>query len=153
MIISYKWLKDLIEIDLTPDELAEKLTLIGLEIDGMHDHGDDRIFDIEITSNRGDCLSHHGVAREIAAFSGKKIVCKTSLTTEPFTEGDDLVTTNAPELCHRFTARIIRDVKIGESPEWLVTRLESVGERSINNVADITNYVMHELGQPMHSFD
>src|SRR6185369_2710021 len=65
----------------------------------------------------------------------------------------DVVKVEAPDLCHRFTARIIRNVKIGPSPEWLVKRLEAIGERSINNVADITNYVMHELGQPMHSFD
>ena len=64
-----------------------------------------------------------------------------------------LVSIEDADLCHRFTARIIRSVKIGASPEWLVKRLEAVGERSINNVADITNYVMHELGQPMHSFD
>src|SRR5690349_12555876 len=65
----------------------------------------------------------------------------------------NLVTIQDPELCNRFTARIIHNVKIGPSPEWLVNRLEAIGERSINNVADITNYVMHELGQPMHSFD
>jgi len=153
MIISYKWLKDLIEIDLTPDELAKQLTLIGLEIDGMHDRKDDRIFDIEITSNRGDCLSHYGVAREIAAFSGKNIEFTSQIADEPITDGNELVTIEAPELCHRFTARIIKGVKIGKSPEWLIDRLDAVGERSINNVADITNYVMHELGQPMHSFD
>jgi phenylalanyl-tRNA synthetase beta chain len=64
-----------------------------------------------------------------------------------------LVTIADPDLCHRFTARIIKNVKIGPSPKWLVDRLEAIGERAINNVADITNYVMHELGQPMHSFD
>ncbi len=153
MNISYKWLKELIDIDLDPEILAEKLTLVGLELDGMHTVGDDHIFDIEVTSNRGDCLSHLGVAREISAFSNKDFRFPQSLADEPTAESTDLVRIEDPDLCRRFTARIIKNVKIGPSPGWLVKRLEAIGERSINNVADITNYVMHELGQPMHAFD
>ncbi|MEZ5345207.1 MAG: phenylalanine--tRNA ligase subunit beta [Pyrinomonadaceae bacterium] len=153
MNISYNWLKELIDIDLPPQELAEKLTLVGLELDGIHQNGDDHIFDIEVTSNRGDCLSHLGVAREISAFSNKNIKIPPSRTDLPLTESSSLVRIDCPELCHRFTARIIRNVKIGPSPKWLTDRLESIGERSINNAADISNFVMHELGQPMHVFD
>src|SRR5207244_13290241 len=75
------------------------------------------------------------------------------LVPRPAVLADSIVKISDPELCHRFTARIIKALKIGPSPQWLVDRLEAIGERSINNVADITNYVMHELGQPMHSFD
>ena len=83
MNISYKWLRDLIDIDLEPKQLGEKLTLIGLELDGMHQVGDDHVFDIEVTSNRGDCLSHYGVAREVSTFSNKDIHLPYSLDEEP----------------------------------------------------------------------
>ncbi len=151
MKISYQWLKDLIDVDLSPDDLAEKLTLVGLELDGKHEVGDDFILDIETTSNRGDCLSHLGVAREISVFSNKDLNLNDLSLAETLNE--NLVTIQDADLCHRFTARIIKNVKIAPSPDWLVKRLEAIGERSINNVADITNYVMHELGQPMHAFD
>lgn len=153
MKISCKWLKDLVEIDLSAEVLAEKLTLAGLELDGMHRIGNDYILDIETTSNRGDCLSHLGVAREISVITDKKLSLENFEDSFPNNKNRKLVTIEAPELCHRFTAKIIKGVKIGASPEWLVKRLEAIGERSINNVADITNYVMHELGQPMHAFD
>jgi phenylalanyl-tRNA synthetase beta chain len=152
MNISYNWLKDLIEIDLPPAELAEKLTRVGLAVEGIHRAGDDHVLDIDLTSNRSDCLSHLGVAREIAVIENKELR-RHETGDETSSANGDLVTIENPDLCHRFTARIIRNVKIGPSPEWLVKRLEAVGERSINNVADITNFVMHELGQPMHSFD
>ncbi|HUF03082.1 MAG TPA: phenylalanine--tRNA ligase subunit beta [Aridibacter sp.] len=152
MNISYDWLKDFVEIELPAEELAEKLTLIGLELDGLHRTNDDWVLDIETTSNRGDCLSHLGVAREIAAATGK--VLRTPEPDVPSKAADErLVTIEDRELCHRFTARIVRNVKIGPSPEWLAKRLEAVGERSINNIADITNFAMHALGQPMHAFD
>ena len=157
MLISYNWLKDLIAIYLPADELAAQLTRVGITVEGVHPHGDDFVFDIDLTSNRPDCLSHLGVAREIAAITGGKLMkLETSDEPEaplPAVLAYDVVAIQEPDLCHRFTARIIKNVKIGPSPEWLVKRLETIGERSINNVADITNYVMHELGQPMHSFD
>lgn len=153
MNISYNWLKDLVEIDLSPEETAKKLTDAGLAVEGIHPTGGDYVFDIDLTSNRSDCLSHLGIARELATITNRKLRISNYEDQPAATENKNLVTVEAPDLCHRFTARIIRGVKIGASPEWLVKRLEAVGERSINNVADITNYVMHELGQPMHSFD
>lgn len=153
MNISYTWLKDLVEISLPPAELAKKLTDVGLAVEGIHEFGEDFVFDIDLTSNRGDCLSHLGVSREIAVITNSKLRIKNYEDQKPQTENQSLVTIDDADLCHRFTARIIRSVKIGPSPEWLVERLEAVGERSINNVADITNFVMHELGNPMHSFD
>jgi phenylalanyl-tRNA synthetase beta chain len=172
MNISYNWLKELIEIELSPQELAEKLTNAGLAVDSVEGFGDDYVLVFDLTSNRSDCLSHLGVAREIKALTGKELKLKNYNITNPETslaKGETtydsqaeanihfspcrLVTIEAPDLCHRFTARIIRNVKVGKSPEWLIRRLEAVGERAINNIADITNYVMHELGQPMHAFD
>ncbi len=171
MNISYNWLKDLIDIDLSAEELGKKLTGVGLAVEGIHPRGDDLVFDIDLTSNRPDCLSHLGIAREIGVITKAETrpVGSVSLTNaETLSTGNvpsknpvaiapgsapSLVTILDPDLCHRFTARLIRNVKIGPSPQWLVDRLGAIGERSINNVADITNYVMHELGQPMHSFD
>lgn len=154
MNISYTWLKDLVEINLSPQDLARELTRVGLAVEGIHEFEDDFVFDIDLTSNRPDCLSHFGVAREVRAIQGSKFKIQDSAN-NPESEifNPELVRIEDVDLCHRFTARIIRNVKIGASPAWLVKRLEAVGERSINNVADITNYVMHELGQPMHSFD
>jgi phenylalanyl-tRNA synthetase beta chain len=153
MNISYNWLKDLVEIDLSPAELAVKLTNAGHAVEGIHAAGDDFVFDVDLTSNRGDCLSHLGIAREIGVITNYELRITNYEDQKPKTEDRNLVTIEDPDLCHRFTARVIRGVRIGPSPDWLVKRLEAVGERSINNVADITNYVMHELGNPMHSFD
>lgn len=154
MLISYNWLKDLVDIDLSPREVAERLTSVGNAVEGIEEHGDDFVFDIDLTSNRGDCLSHWGIAREIAAIADYGLrIADSDGNPNSDVSNPNLVAVEAPDLCHRFTARIIRGVKIGPSPEWLVKRLEAVGERSINNVADVTNFVMHELGNPMHSFD
>jgi len=153
MLISVNWLKELIDIDCTPQELAERLTRAGNAVEGIEKIGDDYVLDLDLTSNRADCLSHLGIAREISAITGKTICLATPESSLPSTTSKAPVTLDAADLCKRFTARIIRGVKVGPSPEWLVKRLEAVGERSINNIADVTNYVMHELGQPMHSFD
>lgn len=155
MNISYNWLKDLVEFDLSPNELAEKLTGVGLAVEGLHPKDDDFVFDIDLTSNRADCNSHLGVAREIGAITNFELritnseIQNTSGKTEELTS----VVVEDDELCSRYTARIVKGVKVAPSPEWLIRRLDAVGERSINNVADITNYVMHELGQPLHAFD
>ena len=157
MNISYNWLKDLIDIDMPPQELAQRLTSVGLTVEGMHPIDDDFVLDIDLTSNRPDCLSHLGVAREVGVIANKQLKLAEPTKADdiplPAVLAYDVVRIEAPELCHIFTARIIRGVKVARSPEWLVKRLEAVGERAINNVADITNYVMLELGQPMHSFD
>ncbi|MBS1770041.1 MAG: phenylalanine--tRNA ligase subunit beta [Acidobacteria bacterium] len=155
MNISYNWLKDLIVLDLTVEETAAALTRVGLAVEGIERHGDDTVFDVDITSNRPDCLSHLGIARELGAALGESLDVFEPEPEIPMPPvlAHDIVRIDDPKRCYRFTARIIRGVKVGPSPKWLVERLEAVGERSINNIADITNYVMLEVGQPMHSFD
>ena len=151
MNISYTWLKDVIDVQLSPEELAKELTRVGLAVEGIHPHGEDSVLDIDLTSNRPDCLSHFGIARELRAITGVETRPVGSVPNKPVDTG--LVTIQDADLCYRFTARLVRGVKVGPSPQWLVDRLEAIGERSINNIADITNYVMLELGQPMHAFD
>jgi len=154
MKISYNWLKEFVDFDLPPRDLAAKLTMVGLAVDAVEEHGPDYekdfVLDIDLTSNRPDCLSHLGVAREAAAVSGKPMRLPSA---DAKTSDVASVEILNPELCPRYTARIIKGVKVGPSPEWLIKRLEVMGQRSVNNVADITNYVMLELGQPLHAFD
>ncbi|MGA9769588.1 MAG: phenylalanine--tRNA ligase subunit beta [Blastocatellia bacterium] len=155
MKISYNWLDELVALTLSPKEMREALTMAGLAVEGVEPTGDDHILDLDLTSNRPDALSHLGVAREAA------IVCGTTLKPRDVTlnESDELAESVASieiddaDLCPRYAARIVRGVKVGPSPDWLVKRLESIGQRSVNNIADITNYVMFELGQPTHAFD
>ena len=156
MDISYNWLKDLAATNLSPPDLAVELTKVGLAVEVIHEKVGDFIFDIDLTSNRSDCLSHLGVAREIATITDSKLqISDSKLEENPESEtrNSELVKIEDADLCQRFTARIIRNVKVAPSPDWLKKRLEAVGERVINNIADITNYVMLELGQPMHAFD
>ena len=155
MFISYEWLKELTDTRLSPEELRERLTMVGLAIDAVDEHGGDAVLDVEVPSNRPDCLSHVGVAREVTVIENGELRLPNS--ERPKTEGraSDLTSVEIkdPDLCPRYAARLVRGVKIGPSPEWLTKRLEAIGQRPINNVADITNYVLHELGQPLHAFD
>jgi phenylalanyl-tRNA synthetase beta chain len=111
----------------------------------------DTILDVEITPNRGDLLSHFGLAREIAALTCKKLREPRPLRTADTTASE--VKTSAPRECPFFSARKIDNVEVGPSPQWLRAKIESVGIRSINNIVDISNFVMLELGQPTHAFD
>jgi phenylalanyl-tRNA synthetase beta chain len=118
--------------------------------------GGDVVYDLEVTPNRPDLNSVIGIAREIAAVTGNEL--KIPVTQFLNTESEPIdgllsVQNGEPELCPRYTARIVRKVKVGPSPDWLKSILEKVGIRSINNVVDITNYVMLESGQPLHAFD
>ncbi|HEU4873093.1 MAG TPA: phenylalanine--tRNA ligase subunit beta [Pyrinomonadaceae bacterium] len=155
MFISYKWLKELTETRLSPDELRERLTMVGLAIDAVEQHGGDAVLDVEVPSNRPDCLSHVGIAREVAVIENGRMYLPAGeqIKTEGRAESLTAVEIKDPDLCPRYAARLIRGVKIGPSPDWLAKRLETIGQRPINNVADITNYVLHELGQPLHAFD
>ena len=115
----------------------------------------DTVLDIGVTPNRSDCLSIVGVAREVAAVTGKELRYPPSVVAENDEEiqGITSVSIEDPDLCPRYTARVIKNVRIGPSPFWMRRRLEAVGLRSINNIVDVTNFVMMELGQPLHAFD
>ena len=116
---------------------------------------DDVHFELKVTPNRADCLSHYGLAREIACLTGKplkKMNIEYTQIDDSTKKKIDLVVSE-PELCPRYTGRFFDQVKVTASPDWLKKRLDSIGVKSINNVVDITNYVMHELGQPLHAFD
>ena len=117
--------------------------------------GGDVVYDLEITPNRPDWNSVIGIAREIAALTGNPLKMPEAAVHASGKKAEDLVTVRIedPELCPRYTARVVRDVKIGPSPDWLRSTLEKVGIRSINNVVDVTNFVMLEVGQPLHAFD
>ncbi len=157
MKISRNWLQTYFDKPL-PDAfvLSDALTFHAFEIDGVERHGDDDILDVKITANRGhDCLNHRSIAKEVSAILDmpmKADPLKIQPTLEPKT---NLVSVKITEtsLCSRFTAGYIRGVTVGPSPEWLKIALESIGQRSINNVVDATNFVMFNLGQPLHAFD
>jgi phenylalanyl-tRNA synthetase beta chain len=155
MDISYNWLRELTGARLTAGELRERLTMAGLEVEAVHEAGDDFILEIAVLSNRPDLLSHLGVAREVCVLAGGEMRWPEmrAAREEGKTESFASVEVQAGDLCARFTARVVRGVRIAPSPAWLVSRLQAIGQRSINNVADITNYVMLELGQPLHAFD
>src|SRR5829696_2994084 len=155
MDISYNWLRELTDIGLPPRELAERLTMAGLAVDAVKESGDDSVLEFDLTSNRPDCLSHLGVAREVAALTGGSVSLPDAATRrlEGRAEQFAAVEIEDARLCPRYAARVVRGVKIAPSPEWLVKRLQAIGQRPINNVADITNFVMHEVGQPLHAFD
>lgn len=160
MKISFRWLKKFVDFDPDPERLSHGLTMAGLEVEGLEkvkyrDGQEDVVLDIGLTPNRSDCLSIFGIAREIAAINGNPLK-EVEFKMEEHGEAVEKlasVTLEEPGMCPRYTARIIKNVKIGPSPTWLVDLLEAVGQRSINNVVDATNYVMFELGQPLHAFD
>ena len=155
MKVSFNWLKEFVEVTVSPRELCRDLTMVGLNVESCVEAGDDRVLDVEVTTNRPDCLSHYGVAREVATFYHKplkrlKLPVKESA---PATAKKISIEILDPDLCARYCGRVIEDVEIKPSPAWLVKRLEAIGQRPINNVADATNYVLMELGHPLHAFD
>jgi phenylalanyl-tRNA synthetase beta chain len=155
MKLLYNWLKEFVDATASPADLRARLSLSGTAIDSVEESAAGPVLDAEITANRPDCLGHYGMAREVAAIyrlalkpvnpqlkeSAEKIPSATRVEIE------------CPELCGRFTARVLRGVKVQPSPDWLRQRLEAIGQNSINNVVDVTNYVMFELGQPLHAYD
>ena len=155
MKVVYNWLKDFVEVTAPPQELASRLALSGTNIGGIENGPHGAVLDAEIGSNRPDCLGHYGIGREVAAIYRLPLNHVSSKPAEASARVSDAlkVEIQSPELCGRFTARVIRNVKIQPSPKWLKDRLEASGVASISNVVDISNYVMLELGHPLHTFD
>ena len=155
MKVVYNWLKEFVEVKASPEDLRARLSLVGIAVDAIDATAAGPVLDAEITANRPDCLGHLGIAREVAAIYRvplKPLHPNLKEITEK-AAGATRVKIEAPELCGRFTARVIRGVKVQPSTDWLRQRLEAIGEKSINNVVDVTNYVMFELGHPLHAFD
>ena len=158
MKTSLEWLSQYLPGPITAQDAAHALTHGGLPVEVIETVGDDTVIDVEVTSNRSDCLSIVGVARELAALLNREFV-DVKLPTSPndgaaaSDTGLTAVGIDAPELCPHYTARVIRGVKIGPSPVWMQRRLTAVGVRPINNIVDVTNYVLFEMGQPLHAFD
>jgi len=153
MLAPLSWLKEYVDITLTPKELGGRLTEVGLGCEKIIKTADDIIFELEITPNRPDCLSIIGIAREIAAIENKNIKFpKLGNLVKPKKSLPLTIKTDS-KINPRFTGIIISGIKVGETPKWLKDRLAKVNQRSINNIVDITNYVMLELGNPIHAFD
>jgi len=163
MKISAEWLNTYLDSPVDADQIDRTLTNQGLPIESRQAvgaSGGDVMLDVEVTSNRADCLSHIGLARDVAAGLGFSVVepdCTLSALNgteaDPDAASSANVVNEEQSLCPLYTARVIRGVRIGPSPEWLVRRLEAVGQQSVNNVVDVTNFVLLELGQPLHAFD
>ena len=164
MKVSLSWLRDFVDVPGTAEQIGATMSVRGLALEGIETYGEDETLDFDVAANRPDCLSVRGVAREIATAYGLELhdrdnqppprlrrspeasaKAEAGLTAIPVTIAD-------PDLCGRYVAAIA-DVTIGPSPDWMQARLTACGVRPINNIVDITNYVLLELGQPMHAFD
>lgn len=155
MIVSWNWLSQYVRLDMPADVLAERLALTGLNHEATDEVGGDLAIDLEVTSNRPDCLGHLGVAREVSVLFGKPLAVPDP---RPETSGASIstmtsVAVDEPALCPRFTARVVSGATVREGPWWMRKRLETLGVRPISNVVDATNYVMFECGQPLHAYD
>ncbi|MBP9892257.1 MAG: phenylalanine--tRNA ligase subunit beta [Planctomycetes bacterium] len=151
------WLADYVQTGLPAEKVAEILTLSGTEVEHQEPVGNDVCFTLEVTSNRTDCLSVLGLAREVAAVTAKPLKLPASNYSSAKEKASAVTSVviedSAKAACPYYTAQVIRGVKVGPSPKWLVQRLEGIGLKSINNVVDITNFVLFETGQPLHAFD
>ena len=157
MRVSFDWLKDLIESKIEINKARDFLTMAGLEIASSADIEGDYVMEIEVTPNRPDCLSVLGIARELSAASGISIKLPDSVRKNYMKKGSarggariEILDKNA---CTRYVGCIMKNVKVMPSPKWLSQRLGAMGVRSVNNIVDITNYALFELGQPLHAFD
>ncbi|PYQ21677.1 MAG: phenylalanine--tRNA ligase subunit beta, partial [Acidobacteria bacterium] len=154
MKVPLSWLREFVDVAVEPGRLGEDLTLAGFALDGLEGDGKDAVLDLDVTTNRVDCMNVYGLAREVAVLYGlplrpleRSLAEKGPAATQVLEVGIE-----APDLCPRFSARVL-DVRLGPSPAWIRDRLESVGVRPIHNVVDLTNYVMMEMGHPSHAFD
>ncbi|MFH1909678.1 MAG: phenylalanine--tRNA ligase subunit beta [bacterium] len=186
MKYSYNWLKDYLKTDKNPEELGQIIAALGSDVEDVRDVSGDTVLDLEITPNRGDLLSHFGMARDISAYFGAKLVKPSvysssdpeliegesrSIDSLAFTEFASSTLAKLPpnatcsnnsqdigieiksDKCSLYSAVVIKGVKVKESPDWLKERLIASGAKPINNIVDVTNYIMLDLGHPLHAFD
>jgi phenylalanyl-tRNA synthetase beta chain len=161
MKFTFNWLREFVTFRASPEKLAGLLTMAGLEVESLtalHDpetNREDWLFEISVTPNRGDCLGITGLATEVSALTGGRVksTAATHRSKNSSIANRVTIAIRNPRLCPRYSARVVDEMKMGPSPVWMRFRLESCGIRSINNVVDVTNYVMLETGQPLHAFD
>ncbi len=154
MKILYSWLKEYVAVAASPRQLARDLTDVGFPLEKIEEPAGDAILDIDVTSNRGDCLCHLGMAREAAAIYGLPLLRPDGRRGEdPARPIDWKIRILDKDLCRRYCALIVTGIRVGPSPAWMQERLLALGQRPINNIVDITNYVLLELGHPLHAFD
>ncbi len=158
MKFSLSWIREFVDVGIDLTEISNRLTSVGLPVETIEEGpGGDRILDIEVFSNRPDCMNVYGVARELAAATGRALCPYPADVAEddeaPAAGSLAAVTIEDPALCGRYAARLVRGARIGPGPDWLAGRLAAIGLRPVNNVVDITNYVLWELGHPIHAFD
>jgi len=155
MIVSWNWLAEYITLDMPVDVLTSRLTMAGLNLESTESLGDDVAIDLEVTSNRPDCLGHLGVAREVGVLFDRAMTSPNPDYQEAprATSSETSVEIECPDLCPAYIARVVEGVRVGPSPAWMQKRLEAIGVTPVNNIVDVTNYVMFECGQPLHAFD
>jgi phenylalanyl-tRNA synthetase beta chain len=168
MLISYKWLQKYFNDKLpSPEDISEGIIFHAFEVESVEEVNGDTVFDIKVLPDRAhDCLSHYGISKEIAVIFDLEIKKELKLENQKEVEigvrtqddsrsdlKENLVIQNESDKCYRYMGRIIKNVKVTESPKWLKDSLISIGQKSINNIVDATNYVMFDLGNPIHAFD
>lgn len=155
MLVPVEWLREYTDFDLNPEELADRLTMSGLEVEEISEESGQIVFSTYVTPNRPDLLSVTGVARDISALLDTDFRYPASCLEEDGPDVNTLagVRIDTPVNCPRYSARVIQNVKIKPSPKWMQDRLTAAGMRPINNIVDATNYVLLEMGQPLHAFD
>ncbi|MFI4937871.1 MAG: phenylalanine--tRNA ligase subunit beta [Candidatus Berkiellales bacterium] len=153
MKLSDKWLRDWVNPPLTSQQLSDKLTMAGLEVEGIGSVDGDLVIEFNLTPNRGDCLSVKGLAREIAVLTGCQVTSQPEAKVAPKNSEKLIVEIKAPESCPRYVGRLVKGIRTATTPNWLAERLQKSDINCIHPVVDILNYVMLEMGQPMHAFD
>ncbi|MEW5866255.1 MAG: phenylalanine--tRNA ligase subunit beta [Bacillota bacterium] len=155
MLVPYEWLREYVPGVPPAEELSDLLTMTGTKVEAVAGEGEAAVLDFDITHNRPDCLSVFGVAREASASFALPLRHPDLSVPEEGVPAHEMAAVQilAPDLCRRYIARVVTGVKVGPSPDWIQRRLVACGIRPINNVVDVTNYVMLEVGQPLHAFD
>lgn len=160
MLISYKWLKSFFNEEekfLSAEKIADKLTFGAFEIESVENKNNDTVIDVDVLPNRAsDSLSHNGIAREVSTLTGislKYRPLELSPELSPRLSKELSVNISDTNRCSIYTAALVRGVSVGPSPDWIREKLEAIGQKSINNVVDATNYILFGMGQPLHAFD
>jgi phenylalanyl-tRNA synthetase beta chain len=158
MKVTLSWIREFVDVTATAEEIGARMGLRGLPLESLELHGDDVVLDFEVTANRPDCMSIRGIAREIAAAYQlpfrDNVVWRDTLAAMVDRKGATIpITIEEPEWCGRYVGILADVTAIGPSPDWMQARLQACGVRPISNVVDVTNYVMLEMGQPLHAFD